>query len=82
MNQLNFDEQVLQSELPVLVDYWAECCAPCKAMAQVNGVRANKCSITPLIYPSRSGLSASNGSAGAGRDFRCGFMIELKYQGR
>lgn len=28
MNPLNFDEQVLQSELPVQVDYWAEWCAP------------------------------------------------------
>jgi thioredoxin-like negative regulator of GroEL len=28
MNQLDFDEQVLQSELPVRVDYWAEWCAP------------------------------------------------------
>lgn len=24
MNPLNFDEQVLQSELPALVDYWVE----------------------------------------------------------
>ena len=47
-----FEEEVLQSNLPVLVDYWAEWCGPCKMIAPIldslTAEYAGKLKITKL----------------------------------
>ncbi|HET7369668.1 MAG TPA: thioredoxin TrxA [Gammaproteobacteria bacterium] len=48
----NFENDVLKSDKPVLVDYWAEWCGPCKMIApildEIAGDYADKLTIAKL----------------------------------
>ncbi|MDK2820150.1 MAG: thioredoxin 1 [Clostridia bacterium] len=61
----NFEEEVLSSEKPVLVDFWAEWCIPCRMIAPVVDELAKeygtKVKIAKLDVDKYPKITSSNG---------------------
>ncbi len=64
----SFEEDVLKSDIPVLVDYWAEWCGPCKMIApileEIVGDYAGKLKVAKLNIDENSATPPKFGIRG------------------
>ena len=68
ISDATFEADVLQADKPVLVDYWAEWCGPCKMIApildEVAGTYGDKLQITKMNVDENRDIPAKFGIRG------------------
>ncbi len=65
INQDQFDQEVLKAQGPVLVDFWAEWCGPCRQLApmldELAGQHAGKVKVTKVNVDHNNELASKFG---------------------
>jgi thioredoxin 1 len=65
VTEATFEEQVLKSEKPVIVDFWAEWCGPCHAIApvleRIADERAEELTLVKVNIDEEQGLAMRYG---------------------